>query len=113
MSTRLWLLLAFVTPSLCRQRRLNGTHLITCSPDSQAAAREVRFIAQARKRLTELQLQAALKQGKEQGLNKVLLLAQRGLFSRSCSQQGSLIAAAALDGAVHLLRWDSQTLQEA
>lgn len=42
-------------------------------------------------------------------LSKVLLLAQPGLLSQSCTQQESLTGAAAPDRAVHLLTWDSQT----
>lgn len=120
MSTRLWLLLAFITPSLCRQRRwikgypFNHLQLGLCWPCLSGSCKRDRDIAQVRERLGRLQLQAVLGQGKEQALNKVLLLPQPGLLSGSCTHLESLrAAAAALDRAAHLLSWDSQAPQVA
>jgi len=105
MSTRLWLLLAFVTPNLCRQRSwtkrypFNPLPLRLCWPRLWGSCKRDRDTAQVKERLGGFRLQAALGQGKEQALSKVLLLPQPGLLSWSCTHLDSLRAAAAPDRA--------------
>lgn len=119
MSTRLWLLLAFIPPSLCRQRRwikwypFNQLQLRLCWSCLSGSCKRDRDIAHIRESLGGLQLQAVLGQGKEQALNKVLLLPQPGLLSQSCTHLENLRPAAALDRAVHLFSRDSQATQVA
>lgn len=61
------------------------------------SCRRDKDIAQVTERFGGLQLQAVLGQGKEQALNKVLLLPQPSLPSQSSPHLESLKAVAALD----------------
>lgn len=114
MSTWLWSLLAFITPSLCRQRGwikrypFSHSQLRLCWPCLSASCKRDRDIAQVRERLGGLQLG----QGKEQVRNEVPLLPQPRLLTWSCTHLENLrAAAAALDGAAYPLGWDSRAPQ--
>lgn len=88
MSTWLWLLLAFITPSLCRQRRwikrypFSHSQLRLCWPRLSASCKRDRDIAQVRERLGGLQ--AVLGQVR----NEVPLLPQPRLLTWSRTSPG-------------------------